>query len=676
MKKFYCLYNKNNSPFSWKLKQAGSKALACFKTREDCLNYYLSLNNIGIIWFQKTSVKKTSSKNIKDSFDGYIKSSMKGDWLTHTIGASSSASPKSERELKKNLFFLLQIDSITGKDLLVAKGVDRLYHNRNSYLIFDQDIAEEVMSIYDSQNIDLSENKKIFNNVSFYSSELLRDKIKNSPSEVLVEPTEKEEALVESKPEEVLVESKPEEVLVESETEFNELSHKEEINPIAEKVVELNTASNVKEIHNSNQNEKISSQDLNPNSNENINSRYVSKSFNDSLDNNEQYDFHNSNNFVENDQFSNHYYSVNQNDFDFQNDFENNSMKMQPINENELNNIFPNYFNNSDKMYYNNNNFYKVNRNLELGSELNNMKTKNYMFNQPIQNDWQYPPQPQFGTVEFTAVPNQTLNINANPLGDKTMIFNPYSSMQNSIQAYNPMYQNQREVVVQPIIQPIIQTVYKDVYVPQVKSKTIILDPIINAPISSDDYYSQYNFPTAAMMIPPQDRTSEFQFNNTINDIQQQPQFQQNSYEQQSNPNIQPSLMTAKNNFSQQKSQVEEQQLNPINTNNNFSQQKSQVEEQQLNPINTNNNFSQQKYQVEEQQLNPITTNNNIQTLPLAKEAENKKMKKQSIVLSPRELAIKKKRNLLYTLICLSIFFVVVIIVVLVLMFATNLIIK
>ncbi|MGL5204765.1 MAG: hypothetical protein ACRC63_00785, partial [Metamycoplasmataceae bacterium] len=194
MKKFYCLYNRNNLPFSWKLKQANEKPIANFKSREDCLNYYLSFNNVGIIWFQKANSKSTKKENLKDSFDGYIKSEIKDDVLVHTIGVVPGTKENASRILKRNLFHSLQIDPETGRDLLEEKGIDRLYNNKNSYLIFDNDIAEEISTVYDAKPIkiekeDVQVNDDNINPIDAqhsesYGPQVIRDIVRNSPDNI------------------------------------------------------------------------------------------------------------------------------------------------------------------------------------------------------------------------------------------------------------------------------------------------------------------------------------------------------------------------------------------------------------------------------------------------------------------------------------------------------------
>ena len=523
MKKFYCLYNKNNLPFTWKLKQAGEKSLANFKSREDCLNYYLSLNNVGIIWFQKVNTKITSSKNVKESFDGYIKSSFKGDHLIHIIEAVPTAKPKVAKVLKRNLFHLLQIDPITGKDLLTEKGIDRIYNNKNSYLIFDNDIAEEIMSVYDSQNVRIADTN-VINNSNFSSSELIRQKIKETPSNVVV-------------PDIVISDTKDKTNLdleTKNKTKENDLFKYGENKSFSEKVAfDIEEEYKPPIILDSPQNKNF---DIN-NQYQNYNNQFDTS--NNQFDtSNNQFDTSNnqySNEFQNQNQFQNDYYSIDTNDFNFTNDFDSELWQMQSIDQNYFNNnVQPNYFN--DDKNISNNKFYKIDRKVNKKLERENKKNmKKYNTNT---NDWnnQYPPRPQYnGTVEFTAVPNQMLNTELNPLGGETMIFNPYALQPMQSQYPQSQYPMQvvespylqpvraQETIIQPIIQPVIQTVYQQVQAPQLPPKTTVLDPIYNAPISDGQNYpdySQYNMPTT-IIAPPQIKqqvsrdTSEFKFNNT-----------------------------------------------------------------------------------------------------------------------------------------------------------------
>lgn len=545
MKKFYCLYNKNNLPFSWKLKQAGEKSLANFKSREDCLNYYLSLKNIGIIWFQKANSKISSFENIKDSFDGYIKSGIRGDYLIHSIEAVPTAKINVAKALKKNLYYLLQIDPITGKDLLVDKGIDRLYNNKNSYLIFDNDIAEEVMSIYDSQNIKIPD-KDIFNNSNYSSSELMRKKIQDSPSNHSLSSVKKDDKIltgmstekdinidnaIKTKPSEDIDKSlelfkeiqKNEENELLSETEPIILSPpsqgKEQVNPTILSVGINNKEERDKLINNEELTTNAINQKNDFNNLNHLNSNYNPYMVQNYVPQNQQTEYMDSNyyqyenNYYDNyNEFPNHYL-IDANDFNFQNDFENYSMEMEPINEFDFNNnIFQNYFNNNDKIFKNN--FYKINRSLERENIMQNKNKQNFK-------------KPQQGTVEFTAVPNQMLNTEINPLGGETMIFNPYALQPNNFntQSFNPMQpqlSGGKETIIQPIIQPVIQTVYQPVYQPlyqpQASDRTVVLDPIINPPISDQGYnYSQYsNVLTEDISLPKKtNNTSDFIFNNT-----------------------------------------------------------------------------------------------------------------------------------------------------------------
>ena len=497
MKKFYCLYNRNNLPFSWKLKQANEKPIANFKSREDCLNYYLSLGNIGIIWFQKSSSKTTKKENLKDSFDGYVKTTRVNNELNHVIGIVPTITENAARILKRNLFHSLQIDPATGKDLFAAKGIDRINKNKNSYLIFDNDVVEEILSEYDekTQAFNPGENSE----EKFSSPELLREMIQKSHSNL------KEEKLSE---EDVVLKPQVENI------EYNE--------------IETNGFS---------QYSHTDTNDFLNNYNSPGYSNLGSESNNDSYNNYEQQNYYGqnyqdnyssySNDYYENDYYENwNNFGVNLNDFNFQNDFENHKLKLKPINQNDfLNNNFQNYFNNNGKILKNN--FYTLYRDgvPKMNSKRNQFNVNNSNTNNdvwvPVNQNQNASMQRSYGTVEFTAVPNQVLNTELNPLGTSTMIFNPYTmqnTMQNTVQnaMNNPYIQNQgQDTIIQPVIQPVIQQVVKTVY--QQQPVTRVLEPIINEPImaNGDAYsdYSQYS-QTHTNLLPKTNVTSEFQFNN------------------------------------------------------------------------------------------------------------------------------------------------------------------
>ena len=475
MKKFYCLYNRNNLPFSWKLKQANEKPIAHFKSREDCLNYYLALENIGIIWFQRSSSKITKKENLKDSFDGYIKTTKINDDLKHVIGIVPNISENTARILKRNLFHSLQIDPESGKDLFAEKGIDRIHKNKNSYLIFDNDVAEEIMSEYDEKTKNFKPNVEKKEN--FSSPELLRDIIKKSP------PITETKKIVEE--EDIVLKPQMENI------EYNE--------------IETNGFSGYSHTDTNNF--------LNNYSSPNYSNIYSQENI--PYDNyNENY----ANNYYQNDYMSNgNYFGVNLNDFNFPNDFENYKLKMQLINQQDfLNNNFQNYFNNNGKILKNN--FYTWNR-----DGVFNMNSNKNQFNGNTNNDVWVPVnqnpnmQRAYGTVEFTAVPNQTLNTEINPLGTSTMIFNPYTMQNTMNNAYSHPVMNP-ETVIQPVIQPVIQQVVKTVYQPQ--PVTRVLEPIINEPIMANGNhpygdYSQYSqVHTNLLPVTRTNETSEFQFNN------------------------------------------------------------------------------------------------------------------------------------------------------------------
>lgn len=504
MKKFYCLYNRNNLPFSWKLKQANEKPIANFKSREDCLNYYLSFNNVGIIWFQKANSKATRRENLKDSFDGYIKSEMKNGVLIHVIGVVPGTTENAARILKRNLFHSLQIDPETGRDLLDEKGIDRLYNNKNSYLIFDKDIAEEISTVYDAKPIKI-EKEDVEKNIddttpidaqhspSFQSSspEILRDIVKNSPSNIKNEEVNEKD------------------IVLDIEVEYNEPAKpKSDDYDFNENIVGNSNNYNNYNNYNNTGGENFAYPPTQPYNNFNgYNHNYQ----NNNLQNN--YGMWNRGNF-----------GVNINDFNFKNDFGNYKLKIQPARSRYLlNNNFGNNFNNNGKILKNN--FYKLygSGGAIMNSNSNKFNTTNLggsndvwvPVGQPNNPNMQRP----YGTIEFTAVPNQMLNTELNPLGANTMIFNPYS-MQNPMQNQFPNLQsnsnNSSETLIQPIIQPIIQTVY------QQQNKTTVLEPIVNDPIMADgspynpyNDYSQYAN-TALLNVPKQYDTSEFRFNNNV----------------------------------------------------------------------------------------------------------------------------------------------------------------
>ena len=507
MKKFYCLYNRNNLPFSWKLKQANEKPIAHFKSREDCLNYYLALENIGIIWFQKSSSKATKKENLKDSFDGYIKTTKIDNKLKHVIGIVPNISENSARILKRNLFHSLQIDSETGKDLFVEKGIDRINKNKNSYLIFDNDVAEEIMSEYDEKTQKFNPNPEKKETSS--SPELLRDIIKKSVPTNMDQKFDEQDIVL--KPEKENIEYNEKDIVLKpgvQNIEYNE--------------IETNNFSG-----HTDTNEFInnygSSNYTNMNSQDNFyyDDDYVEDNYNEY---NENY----ANHYYQNDYMSDwNYFGVNLNDFNFQNDFENYKFKLQPINQQDfLNNNFQNYFNNNGKILKNN--FYTWNRDGAF-----NMNSNKNQFNGNTNNDVWVPAsqnpnmQRAYGTVEFTAVPNQTLNTEINPLGTSTMIFNPYA-MQNTMSNGYSQPSMSPETIIQPVIQPVIQQVVKTVYQPQPQPQqqvTRVLEPIINEPIMANgsypygDYsqYSQVN--TNSLSTAKTNETSEFKFNNNDSEV-------------------------------------------------------------------------------------------------------------------------------------------------------------
>ena len=475
MKKFYCLYNKKNTPFSWKLKQVGEITLAHFKSREDCLNYYLSLDNSGIIWFQKLTSKVVEKENLKNSFDGYIKTSFFDGIEKHTIAVTSSSDPDTINKLRENLGYLLQIDLETGKDLLKAKGVDRLYDNKNSYLILNDNVAEEIMSLYninaDDKDITSKFNELNLEDSQFNSAKLLRERIQNSNPTIQPKNIIKKDIVLKPKEEEIA---------------------KEE--------------------------ERTNAKETDVFVNNDNNSKYIAINSSQRGNNIEEY----WNNFA-----------VNINDFNFKNDFETQPLNLELIHQDNFKNFnFTNNLNNGGIILKNS--FYQYYRN-----KGDNMKFGNNPNNEGNQNDiWvpvpvginQNPSRPYNGTIEFTAVPNQMLSADMNPLGANTMIFNPYHLQNKDL---NP-YSNSHETIIQPIIQPIIQHVPVQSVPVQPVSTTKVLEPIINEPIMANpynDYYSYIN--TMSLQQPtnpntmslqqptnPQN-TSEFNFNNEKNNDKQ-----------------------------------------------------------------------------------------------------------------------------------------------------------
>ncbi|MGL5732895.1 MAG: hypothetical protein ACRCXE_02410 [Metamycoplasmataceae bacterium] len=490
MKKFYCLYNRNNLPFSWKLKQANEKPLANFKSREDCLNYYLSFNNVGIIWFQKASTKATKKENLKDSFDGYIKSEMQDGVLVHTIGVVPGTKENASRILKRNLFHSLQIDPETGRDLLDEKGIDRLYNNKNSYLIFDNDVAEEISTVYDAKpiKIEKEEAQEGDDNTypldpqhsETYGPKVIRDSVRNAPSNISDEKVDQKD------------------IVLDIDVAYNDTKEKK-----IENTKPLNS-----EIGNTG-NQQINFMPTQP------------------------YGFTNDYNYNQNYNYQNYgmmnrgNFGVNINDFNFKNDFGNYKFKFKPpTNQYFLSDNFGNNINNNGKILENNfHNFYGI-KGAEMNSNDNRFNTTNFNNGSndvwvPVgqQNNNQNIQRPyNNGTIEFTAVPNQMLNTELNPLGANTMIFNPYT-MGGS--AYNNAHSNVTETLIQPIIQPVIQQSHQQNT--RVASRTTILEPIVNEPIIADEnsafdpyYYAQYATSTLNLPNNRQNETSEFAFKNDM----------------------------------------------------------------------------------------------------------------------------------------------------------------
>ncbi|MGL5592090.1 MAG: hypothetical protein ACRDCJ_01890 [Metamycoplasmataceae bacterium] len=595
MKKFYCLYNRNNLPFSWKLKQANEKPLAHFKSREDCLNYYLSFNNVGIIWFQKASTKATRKENLKDSFDGYIKSEMQDDVLVHTIGVVPGTKENAARILKRNLFHSLQIDPETGRDLLDEKGIDRLYNNKNSYLIFDNDVAEEISTVYDAKpiKIEKEEVQTVDDNTypiepqhsETYRPEVIRDMVRNAPSNIKDEKVNQKD------------------IVLDIDVAYNDTNNtkQENINSINNKIEKpenngtnttgdyeierpenygtnttgnyeierpenyrTNTTGNYEierpenyrtnttgdyEIErtenyrtNTTGNYEIERQENNgtnttgnyeielPENNITGNNRNQQMNFM----NTQPYVFASDYNYNPNYNYQNYgmmnrgAFGVNVNDFNFKSDFGNYQFKFKPpSNQYFLNDNFGNNSNNNGKILENNfHNIYGI-KGAEMNSNDNRFNTTNFNNGSndvwvPVgqQNNNSNIQRPYNGTVEFTAVPNQMLNTDSNPLGANTMIFNPYTMGGSS---YNNTNSNVTETLIQPIIQPVIQQ--SNQQNSKVSSRTTILEPIVNEPIVADEnsvfdpyFYAQYA--TSTLNLPNQNRqseTSEFAFRNDAN---------------------------------------------------------------------------------------------------------------------------------------------------------------
>ncbi|MGL5205677.1 MAG: hypothetical protein ACRC7B_02060 [Metamycoplasmataceae bacterium] len=494
MKKFYCLYNRNNLPFSWKLKQANEKPIANFKSREDCLNYYLSFNNVGIIWFQKASTKATKKENLRDSFDGYIKSEMHDGVLIHTIGVVPGTKENDSRILKRNLFHSLQIDPETGRDLLDEKGIDRLYNNKNSYLIFDNDVAEEISTVYDAKpiKIEKEEAQTVDDNTypiepqhsETYAPEVIRDNVRNSPSNIKDEKVNQKD------------------IVLDIDVAYNDTNNK---NQEKENINSLNN-----EIGNTG-NQQINFMNTQPYGF--VNDYHYNRNYGYP-----NYGMMNRGNF-----------GVNINDFNFKNDFGKYQFKFKPqMSQYFLNDNFGNNIDNNGKILENNfHNVYGI-KGAEMNSNDNRYNTTNFNNGSndvwvPVgqQNNNQNIQRPyNNGTVEFTAVPNQMLNTDSNPLGANTMIFNPYTMGGPS---YNNAPLNITETLIQPIIQPVIQQTHQQNS--RAASRTTILEPIVNEPIVADEnsafdpyFYAQYA--TSTLNLPNQNRqneTSEFAFKNEAN---------------------------------------------------------------------------------------------------------------------------------------------------------------
>ncbi|MGL5617634.1 MAG: hypothetical protein ACRCWU_01095 [Metamycoplasmataceae bacterium] len=498
MKKFYCLYNRNNLPFLWKLKQANEKPLANFKSREDCLNYYLSFNNVGIIWFQKASTKATKKENLKDSFDGYIKSEMKDGALVHTIGVVPGTKENTSRILKRNLFHSLQIDPETGRDLLDEKGIDRLYNNKNSYLIFDNDVAEEISTVYDAKPIKIEKEETQTDDddtypidpqhSETYGPQVIRNIVRNSPSNIKDEKVNQKD------------------IVLDIDVAYNDTNNKKN--------------------ENTNSIDNIDNESINNTGNQQINfTRTQPYGFvND-------YNFNQSYNYQNYEMMNRGNFGVNINDFNFKNDFGNYKFKFKaPTSKYFLTNNFENNINNNGKILRNNfHNFYG-NKGVEMNSNNNRFNTTNFNNGSndvwvPVgqQNNNQNIQKPyNNGTVEFTAVPNQMLNTELNPLGANTMIFNPYTMGGPS---YNNAHSNVTETLIQPIIQPVIQQSHEQNS--RVASRTTILDPIVNEPIIADEnsafdpyYYAQYAT-SNLNLLNNQNRTSEFAFKNDMSNTRE-----------------------------------------------------------------------------------------------------------------------------------------------------------
>ncbi|MGL4343209.1 MAG: hypothetical protein ACRCRZ_01385 [Metamycoplasmataceae bacterium] len=135
MEKFYCLYDKKNHPFVWKLKPARKEIMAYFKSRHDCINYYLSLKNEGTIWFQKD--KNDLARGLIPRFEGSINTQKINNNLIHSISFHPSTKILNPEETKSKLYKLWKIDSKTGEDLVALKNIDRKKMNINSFLMYD-----------------------------------------------------------------------------------------------------------------------------------------------------------------------------------------------------------------------------------------------------------------------------------------------------------------------------------------------------------------------------------------------------------------------------------------------------------------------------------------------------------------------------------------------------------
>lgn len=136
MKRYYCIFDRKNHPFVWKLKPAKKEILAYFKSRRDCVNYYLSLKKEGILWFQKS--ESDVAKGLIPRFEGTLRTVKINSSLIHAIYFHQSTKILNEEETLSQLYQTWKIDSDTGEDLVTRSGGNRIGELLNSYLKFEE----------------------------------------------------------------------------------------------------------------------------------------------------------------------------------------------------------------------------------------------------------------------------------------------------------------------------------------------------------------------------------------------------------------------------------------------------------------------------------------------------------------------------------------------------------